>query len=78
MEINSRLGNLQGISVVGLDYGRLLLETGASGQGIAVLERSRDGFIKLGRKNLADEAQKLIDAHSHSEPSSPKNKTADP
>lgn len=77
-EINADLSNLHGISFIGLDYGFLLANRGDKINGLAVLERSRDGFLKLGRKDLADEAQHLIDTYSPSPHASPQKKTAAP
>jgi hypothetical protein len=55
------LGHLDGICMVGLDLGQLLCMAGQREQGLAILTRSRDGFLKLGRPQMAQQTQSLID-----------------
>jgi len=55
-----KLGRLDGICYVGLDFGRLLWAAGRREEGLAVLERSRDGFAKLGRSENTRYVQSII------------------
>ncbi|NIM11663.1 MAG: tetratricopeptide repeat protein, partial [Candidatus Aminicenantes bacterium] len=59
--INLKLGRLDGICFVGLYLGQLLCKAGQTEQGLKILERSRDGFRKLGWKEDAAQAQELIE-----------------
>jgi tetratricopeptide (TPR) repeat protein len=59
--INLKLGHLDGICFVGLDLGQLLCAAGQRQEGIAILIRSRDGFVKLGRPEEAQQVQALLD-----------------
>jgi tetratricopeptide (TPR) repeat protein len=59
-----KLERLDGICVVGLDLGDLLCRDGQTGEGLKILEQSRDGFRKLGQEEMAAQAQKLIDTFS--------------
>ena len=57
-----KLGDVQGICDVGLDLASLRLATGhASPDTTAILARSRDGFLRLGQKEKAEQAQALLD-----------------
>ena len=58
--INFKLGRLDGICRVGLDFGRLLCAAGRREEGLAVLERSRDGFAQLGQSEHARYVQSII------------------
>jgi hypothetical protein len=58
--INLKLGRLDGICYVGLDFGQLLCAAGQREEGLAVLERSRDGFAQLGRSEKARYVQSII------------------
>lgn len=60
-EINLKLGRLDGICFVGLDFGRLLCAAGRRDAGLEILTRSRDGFEKLGRPELAAQVQAMLD-----------------
>ncbi|WP_050432736.1 tetratricopeptide repeat protein [Chondromyces crocatus] len=51
---------LEGISVIGIDMGKLLCATGAHEEGLAILERSRSGFEQLGRTDRAQQTADLI------------------
>ena len=59
--INLKLERLEGICHVGLDFGQLLCASGYLQQGLAVLERSRDGFVKTGRPENARYVQSIMD-----------------
>jgi tetratricopeptide (TPR) repeat protein len=56
-----KLGALNGVSLVGLDLGRLFLALGDEAGAAPLLERSRDGFQRLGWPVQAQEAQRLLD-----------------
>lgn len=56
-----RLGRLDGICMVGLDLGQLLCMAGQRDEGLQVLARSRDGFLKLGQPDMARQTQELMD-----------------
>ncbi|MBL9126095.1 MAG: hypothetical protein JNL97_00540 [Verrucomicrobiales bacterium] len=58
--ILQRLGRLDGICVVGWDLGRLLCMAGQKEQGIGVLMRSRDGFVRLGQVPMAKQVEEWI------------------
>jgi hypothetical protein len=59
-DINLKLGRLDGICYVGQDFGQLLCAIGYPEKGLAVLERSRDGFVKLGQPENASYMQSII------------------
>ena len=46
---------------MGLNLGQLLCMAGQREEGLAILTRSRDGFLKLGQPQVAEETQSLID-----------------
>ncbi len=54
--IYMKLGRLDGICAVGLDLGPILCGGGHREQGLEILQRSRDGFLRLGRRDLAEHA----------------------
>ena len=56
-----KIGNLVAICHVGLDFARLLCDLGRYEKCLSVLERSRDGFIELGRPGDARYVQSKID-----------------
>lgn len=62
--INLELGRLDGICFVGLDFGRLLCAAGNREQGLKILHRSCDGFAKLDRQDMAQQAKDLMDRFS--------------
>jgi tetratricopeptide (TPR) repeat protein len=66
--INLKLGRLDGICMVGLSLGQLLCMAGQREQGLAILTRSRDGFLKLGQARMAQQTQALLDRISQSPP----------
>ncbi|MCK4342090.1 MAG: tetratricopeptide repeat protein [Phycisphaerae bacterium] len=70
-EINLKLGHLEGICMVGLDFGPLLCATGRRDTGLEILTRSRDGFQTLGRPELAAQVQALLDQIAQSPPQPP-------
>ena len=55
-----KLGRLDGICYVGLNLGRLLCSAGQKKQGIAILNKSEEGFRHLGREDLAAQIRELI------------------
>ncbi len=71
-KLNLKIGHLEGISVVGVELGRLLCEAGLPEQGRPILERSRDGFLQIGNSENAEFAQALID---QCQDTSPENST---
>ena len=60
-DINIKVGRLDAICYVGQDFGQLLCARGDPEKGLAVLERSRDGFVKLARPENARYVQSIID-----------------
>ncbi len=60
--LNMKLGRLDGICFVGRDLGRLLCQAGQKEQGMEILTRSRDGFIKLGREQQAGQIEEIMRA----------------
>jgi tetratricopeptide (TPR) repeat protein len=48
-----RIGRVDGISVVGVDFGKLLAAAGQQEQARTVLSRSHQGFLKLGQQAAA-------------------------
>ena len=63
-----KIGRLDGICAVGLDLGRLLCAAGRREEGLQMLARSRDGFLKLGQADRARQTQELMDAISQKRP----------
>ena len=59
-DINLKLGRLDAICSVGQDFGQLLCVAGDREKGLAVLERSRDDFVKLGRPENSSYVQSII------------------
>ncbi|MBI1358089.1 MAG: CHAT domain-containing protein [Acidobacteria bacterium] len=68
--INLELGRLDGICMVGLDVGQLLCAFGSVQEGVGILARSRDGFVTLGRMEMARWTQALIDQMPGGDPPS--------
>jgi Tetratricopeptide repeat len=56
-----KLGDLRQICLVGMDLGKVLLAAGRKTEAIEILERSRDGFLRLGLPPRAQEVQQLLD-----------------
>jgi hypothetical protein len=56
----SKLGRLDAICYVGKLFGQLLCERGDPEKGMAVLERFRDGFVKLARPENARYVESVI------------------
>jgi tetratricopeptide (TPR) repeat protein len=56
-----KIGRLDGICMVGLYLGPLLCQAGQTQEGLKILERSREGFGKLGQKAYEAQAQELIE-----------------
>jgi TorA maturation chaperone TorD len=54
------LGRLDGICVIGLDLGQLLCYAGQADVARAILTRSRDGFLQLGWREMAQRAEALL------------------
>jgi len=61
-DILLKLELLDGICHVGLTLGKLLCSMGQNARGMEVLRRSEQGFLKLGRKDMAQKAQSIIDS----------------
>ncbi len=53
-------GYLNGIALVGETYGRALFESGHKKEGLAILQRSLDGFRQLGRNKSVARVEALI------------------
>jgi hypothetical protein len=60
-QILMKVGRLNGICSVGLDLGQLLCHAGQADEGRAILTRSRDGFIRLGRPDMVQHVEALLD-----------------
>ena len=60
-DINLKLGRLDAICYVGLYFGQLFCAIGDPEKGLAVLKRSRDGFVKLGRPENARFVESIMD-----------------
>ena len=67
-ELNLKLRRLEGICHVGLELGQILCAIGKREEGLQILERSRNGFRKLGQSALADQTQAIIDQINNSPP----------
>lgn len=76
-QLNLKLGLLDGICAVGQDLGQFLIARGQREEGIEVLTRSRDGFLKLGKTRPAQQTQALLDRLSHL-PQAPVSSPANP
>ena len=63
-----KLGRLDFICGVGLSLGQLLCMAGQREAGLAILARSRDGFVKLGQSGNAQQTQGLMDQISKMPP----------
>jgi hypothetical protein len=50
--------------MVGLYLGQLLCQKGQTREGLMILEKSREGFKKLGQKEYEEQAQELIERFS--------------
>lgn len=55
---------LEGISFVGLDLGTLLCHAGNAKDGLEILDRSREGFKKLGMKDMLTHVEQAIQKFS--------------
>ncbi len=60
-EAVSRLKKLDAICAVGITLGQLLCMAGQRGEGVMILTRSRDGFLKLGQRQMAQQTQAFLD-----------------
>jgi len=58
--LTQKLGRLDGICIVGAALGQLLCGADAKKEGLEILRRSRDGYVKLGQEGRAAELDKLI------------------
>jgi len=61
-DIYLKLGQEDGICGAGLDLGPLLYAAGKKEVAIEVLDRSRQGFGRLGLADKAEQARRLVDA----------------
>ena len=68
-----QLGRLDGIIVVGTELGQRLCEAGQTEAGIAILKRSQEGLLKLGRVDQACQLQTCIEQLCPSEQTSKQN-----
>ena len=59
--IFQQTGRLDGICAVGMVLGQFLCAMGKRDEGMKVLTRSRDGFLKLGQGQEAQQTQELLD-----------------
>ena len=59
-QINLKLGRLDGICFVGMDLGGLLCQANQKEEGLRILERSQEGFEKLGQNELSEQVKELI------------------
>ena len=59
--ILQQTGRLDGICMVGTVLGQFLCAMGQREEGLAILTRSRDGFVKLGQAPMAQQTQALLD-----------------
>ncbi|HWR82754.1 MAG TPA: tetratricopeptide repeat protein [Candidatus Deferrimicrobium sp.] len=59
---------LDGICYVGIGLGQLLCASGKREEGLAILSRSRDGFLKLGMTDPAHQTEALINDINKSAP----------
>ena len=59
-QINLNLGRLDGIAWVGIDLGQLLCMADQVERGLAILNRSLEGFQKLQRADYVQQVQQLI------------------
>ena len=57
-----QMGATAGMAIVGLDLARILLGGGQIEEAHVLLQRSRDGFAKLGRRAELEETEALLDA----------------
>ncbi len=55
-----KLGNLLAVCHMGIEFGKLLCAFGRRAEGLDVFERSRDGFVKLGRPSDVRYVQSVI------------------
>ncbi|PIF02910.1 MAG: hypothetical protein CR990_00675 [Desulfococcus sp.] len=58
--INMKLGRLDGICMVGLFLGPLLCAAGKKEEGMEILTRSRDGFLKLGWQDHVRKVEEIM------------------
>ena len=63
-QIFLHIGRLDGISMVGMLLGQLLLQVGNKEEGLAVLNRSKAGFEKLQQPEMVTQVQAMIDHFS--------------
>ena len=59
-QICDRLNRLEGICVIGMTLGQLLIANDRRDQGLAMLRRSEEGFRRMQRHSEADEVAALI------------------
>ncbi len=55
-----KIGRIEGVCHIGLDLGRLLFRLNETEKGAAILQRSEEGFRRLGRDDLARAARELL------------------
>ena len=59
-EINLKIGRLDGICFVGMALGQVFAMAGERDQAREMLQRSLDGFRKLGRTHEATQVEELL------------------
>jgi tetratricopeptide (TPR) repeat protein len=62
--INLKLGRLDGICMAGMYLGPMLCGSGNTEQGLPILQRSFEGFVKLGQEQLAARVKEMIERFS--------------
>ncbi len=60
-KINMELGRLDGICFVWLDLGQVMCHGGMKEEGLVILNRSKDGFQKMGMGQYVELVQGVID-----------------
>jgi len=59
-QINLKLGRIDGICYVGVDLGMLLCQANQKKEGLTILEKSREGFEKMGQIELSSQIHDII------------------
>lgn len=67
-DIFVKIGRLEGICAVGFAFGQLLCAAGHREEGLAILTRPRDGFLKLGKTDMARQTDGLINEFTEKAP----------
>jgi tetratricopeptide (TPR) repeat protein len=67
-DLLTKLGRLDGICCIGLDLGTLLCRAGHAEDGIPILQRSLEGFNRLGQLEAAKSTQAILASFSAPQP----------